>query len=103
MERGYHITKTSDLVSIMKEGLVPQIGDRSELAKEQEPMVYMFKSLDDAIDGVCNWLGDEMGDEELSLLEVSLCGVSYTSIVEWEMMSRNVISPKNLKVIDIGL
>lgn len=42
----YHITKRSKLESIMRDGLIPQIGDNSELCDEPAEVVYLCKESD---------------------------------------------------------
>lgn len=69
----FHVTPTKNLRKVKKNGLVPNIGDRSASIGEGTPMIYLFGSKDDAEDAVINWLGDEFDeDESLSLLAVTL-------------------------------
>ena len=43
----YHVTPSSNLESIMREGLVPKIGDRSYKVDEQHPAVYLFPNMEE--------------------------------------------------------
>lgn len=67
----YHVTETKNVKSILKNGLKPSVGARSEKMKEK-PSTFLFKHRDDAHDAVMNWLGDEHGDAPLTLLKVKL-------------------------------
>lgn len=59
----YHVTKTSNLKSIMKHGLIPQIGERSAELGESEG-VFLFKSEHDMNTALSQWLGDWYNDKE---------------------------------------
>ena len=67
----YHVTESKNLERIMKEGLIPQSGPRSEALGDYG--VFLFNNLDSLEDGVSNWLGDLFDEEEeLVILEVSI-------------------------------
>lgn len=69
----YHVTPPANIASILQNGLLPQIGERSAIAGETVPAVFCFSSLDDVENALTNWLGDLFDEEEpLSLLRVSL-------------------------------
>ena len=68
----YHVTPVKNLKQILKQGLVPQIGTRSELLGEPQPAIFLFRSILDAEEALMNWLGDEFEDEPLALLKVNL-------------------------------
>lgn len=70
----YHLTDETNLVSIMREGLKPQLGPRSKLFGETTEAIYMFPSLDDVDDALgCPW-AEEAWDDDVSLavIEVSV-------------------------------
>lgn len=73
----YHVTLVSNLESILKDGLLPMIGERSIEAKESEPAVYLFPTIVDMEDALMNWLGDWYTDTyganvPLAVLEVDV-------------------------------
>ncbi len=71
MYKFYHVTPTHNLANIQKNGLQPNIGDRS-VKLEDKAGIYLFNSLDDAENALSNWLGDEFDeDEQLSLLQIT--------------------------------
>ena len=69
----YHVTTDESLDSILKEGLKPLIGQRSEKI-ESRPAVYLFPSIDDLTDALYGWLGNEFEDYEgdLHTLKVNI-------------------------------
>lgn len=67
----FHVTPSVNLPSILAHGLIPQAGPRSQQIKGDHG-IYLFSSREDAVDAVMNWLGDEFGDEDLTLLSVRL-------------------------------
>lgn len=99
----YHVTPTRNLRSIMKDGLVPQIGNRSsQLAGENEG-IFLFPSVDDVEAAVSSWLGDEFDeDEDLSLLAVDISGLENSIIhgADYETIINTRIDPKRISVSD---
>lgn len=69
----YHVTPPVNIASILQNGLLPQIGERSAIAGETVPAIFCFSNLDDVEDALTNWLGDLFDeDQPLSLLRVTL-------------------------------
>ncbi len=69
----FHVTRAENLSDIMRGGLVPSIGARSQAAKERHPAVFLFSSSDAMEDALMNWLGEEFGEDvELAILQVDL-------------------------------
>lgn len=69
----YHVTKKENLPSILRNGIIPQIGERSSDCKEQFPYVFLFPSEEDKNTALSSWLGlcfDE--NEELVSLKLDL-------------------------------
>jgi hypothetical protein len=94
----YHITPVSNLPRIMREGLIPQIGDRSRLM-EQEDGIYLFPTYEDAENALMNWLGYEFPEgDKLALLEVNWPLPEY-STVDYEFVVKEQIPPDRIKVI----
>lgn len=99
----YHVCQTSNVESILTKGLIPQIGDRSSQL-EKESGIYLFGNIEDVVDGVTNWLGDEFGeDEELTLLSIKLPNDWPLIRDEFEYVSKQSIPPKYIEVTDIEL
>jgi hypothetical protein len=96
----YHVTLTSNLPSILEEGLKPGIGGRSEELGEEKPAIYLFGSVEDAKEAVSNWLGDEFEEtESLALLEINLPSSIQPVKQAFEFQVFEDISPEHIKVI----
>lgn len=68
----YHVTLKKNLDKILTQGLVSK-KERRGLGFESEEGVYLFNSREEAEDAACNWLGDELPEDDvLVLLEVNL-------------------------------
>ncbi len=67
----YHVTKSNNVSSIMKNGLLPSVGDRSKKFNER-PSIFLFRSRQDVEDAMMNWLGDELGDDPTTLLKIKI-------------------------------
>lgn len=96
----YHVTLLSNLESILKDGLLPKVGERSMQARESKPAVYLFPSIEDMEDALMNWLGDLFIDfygenTPLAVLEVNLpLGFPIKKgEVEYESISEVTIPP----------
>lgn len=69
----YHITKRSNLKSIMTKELQPLIGPNSAKINEKQPLVYLFNSLSDAQTALSQWFGELFDEnEELVIIEINL-------------------------------
>ena len=68
----YHVTPSSNAKSIEKYGLLPRTGPRSAALREPGNRVYLFDSYESMETALMNWLGDEFGDEPLTVYEVKL-------------------------------
>ena len=102
----YHITLMSNLDSVLKDGLIPQIGERSLAIGENEKAVYLFPSIYDAEEALLNWLGDWYTDNygidvPLALLEINLPTdfLIEDSIADYEKISRKAIPPKYISFL----
>lgn len=100
----FHVTPIQNVPSIMKNGLIPQIGERSGAQGEEIPAVYLFPTKDDMDNALSNWLGDWFEDTygpdvELAIIRVSLpksVFVHYTFDVSYECYVTEPISPKQM-------
>lgn len=69
----YHVTPPANIPGILRDGLLPQIGERSAIAGEAVPAIFCFAGLDETENALMNWLGDYFDEEEpLSLLRIDL-------------------------------
>ena len=91
----FHVTPKSNLESILTNGLIPQIGERSK-EMEIEPLVCLFASYEDCENALCNWLGesfDELEEELITLKVVLPNTVRIEQTTEWEYVSKQTIAP----------
>lgn len=99
----FHITPSRNLSSIMKYGLQPNNIKRGKFAADNEPAIYLFKTVEDAEDGVMNWLGDLYDEtERLALLSVKVDSASIKQDPELELsayITRTPIAPENITVL----
>jgi hypothetical protein len=100
----YHVTLTKNLPSIQQHGLLPKNGSLSTLAGEGKPAIYLFRSIEAAEEGVTNWMGDYLPEEEpLALLKVVLPVGLRTRRGEnefgYEFKIYQPIPPQNLEVL----
>ena len=67
----FHVTLEHNIPSIFSSGLIPSIGPCSMNFGETVPRTYLFCSIDDAIEGISSWLGEEFPeDEPLAILRI---------------------------------
>lgn len=68
----YHLTPLAKIADILREGLVPQIGQRSKLAGETQPAIFCFHDLTQVEDALMQWIGDYFDeDEPLAVLRIA--------------------------------
>lgn len=68
----YHVTPLVNVPAIRRNGLQPTIGKRSSDCQETEASIYLFTDLECMEAALSNWLGEELGDEKLAILEIRL-------------------------------
>lgn len=93
----YHVTLLKNLDSIKRQGLICQIGQRSQELGETEKAVYLFPNKAYADDAVANWLGDQFDDnEDLIMLPINIGkkDVKKTPDIDWECYSTQDIPAK---------
>lgn len=95
----YHITLESNLDSILKNGLTPQIGVNSSLIGETHSQIYLFNSLSELTEALGNWLGELYNEgDRLSIFKIVL-DLSDTHLIfqdpqtHYESYYRGVITP----------
>jgi hypothetical protein len=98
----YHIAEASQLRRILRQGLQPQLGYRSQTI-ESDPSVYLFTSYLNAENALHNWLGEEFDEAtELILLQITLppeIPVFHHPEVGWESWVEQVIPPSAIKAL----
>lgn len=78
----WHITPLSEVPNIMRDGLLPRVGPRSQEAKETEPGIYLFPSYEAVEDALTNWLGELFPDEvELAILKILIPNDKVSQLV----------------------
>lgn len=82
--RYYHVTPEKFVPSILKRGIKAKVP-----ANEDERGVYLFKSLDDAVEAIMNWLGDRFDeDEPLAIVVVDAAQIRVsTTAAAYEVIS----------------
>ncbi len=76
--RFFHMTPRKNLDSILKNGLIPAIGERSADCEESIPVVWLFPCFENMENALMNWFGevwedyeDETGEDvELVILQI---------------------------------
>lgn len=106
MKTYYHVTLMENLESIMKTGLIPQIGERSVEFGEKEEAIYLFPTEDDMHCALGQWLGEwydeEYGEDiELAALEITLPNEFPVEAgeVEYECLSKSLIPSEYIKFL----
>jgi len=100
MKTFYHVTKTENLKKIFKEGLIPKIGELSQIANERIERIYLFPNEFDMCIALMSWFGECFEeDEELSSLKIELPNdfPIEEGEVEYEAYSYEIIPPQYIK------
>lgn len=97
----FHVTKRDNLESIMKDGLLPQIGKYAEEMGEPTPGVWMFPSLEDAEEMAPIWLEPVYGSD-LVFLRIDLpSGYDVESTgSDYELFTTERIPPNHISVVE---
>lgn len=98
----YHITLAKNLTSIMSEGLIPQIGERSQMLGEKDEAIYLFPTKADVTNALLQWLGEMYDDdEELALLEINTTRMHLVpSIADYEIKCLEPIPPHCITLLE---
>lgn len=102
----YHVTTYKAFQEHIKyKGLIPKIGERSQLIGETKPAIYLFKTKSDAEYAITNWLGEYFDENEtLVILELNIPR-AYKSYFDtenadsYEIVCTAAISPVYIKKI----
>lgn len=101
MKTLFHVTPISNVNSILKDGLIPQLGERSQQLENEKEGIFMFSNYENCEYALCNWLGEEFEEleEELITLKIELpLDFPLDQEVEWELIARKTIHPKYISV-----
>ena len=100
----FHVTKKENLEKILKEGLIPKIGEMSQDLGEKVSRIYLFKTEEDMNHALANWMGqwyeDNYGEKiELCSLMIILPDEHsiYNGEAEYEVYSYDIIKPDYIK------
>lgn len=100
----YHITHPDNLLSIYRDGLVPQVGALSSKLGEQLPRIYLFRDIESMDTALSCWLGDEWEDlygedSPCCSLEIDLPDdfPIFDEGVGYELVSYDTIPPQYIK------
>lgn len=97
---GFHVTPTSNLMSIRRSGLLPGIGRRSMEVEEPEPGIWLFPSwraMEDA-----QWLYELIDDDEtiaILLVDLDRLDVEEDLDVGYELCVREQIASSRITVL----
>ena len=98
----YHVTSERNLSSILKDGLIPQIGERAKEAEETMPAVYLFPDKDSYDTALAGWLGEFYEDDTISLVILELhvpAEMIQEQPWEYECMAYECIPPEYISNI----
>lgn len=71
--RYFHVTPIENLESILQNGLLPMIGERSIECNEHQKAIYLFHSISDMDNALLNWLGECFPDDiGLAILQIDI-------------------------------
>lgn len=66
--RYFHITPKDNLDSILSDGLIAQIGERSLEIGERQNAVFLFPNFEEMNNALYNWFGEVFEDEDVDLI-----------------------------------
>lgn len=91
----YHVTEARNLASILRTGLVPTIGPRSQACGETTARTYLFHTRDDMENALSNWLGEYFEDVQVAILQVETDNAIPVD-AEYEVVCLETISPDKI-------
>lgn len=96
----FHLTPSENVSSILKQGLIPQSGPRSE--KVSDHGIFLFPTMEDVEDGWSHWMETEIDDDvPLALLKVVLPEGAEANWMGWEVVCYDPIPPQNIEVVTL--
>lgn len=97
MKTLFHVTPISNMENILKNGLLPQLGERASRLVGEKEGIYLFPDYTSCEDALGSWFGDEFEylEEEVVTLKVELPDDFPLEMeVQWELISRIKIEPE---------
>ena len=71
--RYFHVTLKQNMGSILANGLIAQIGERSKEIGESQEAIYLFPNREEMETALANWLGECFeDDDDLVILQIDL-------------------------------
>lgn len=71
--RYFHVTPIENLESILQNGLLPMLGERSIDCNENKKAIYLFHSIADMDNALLNWLGECFPEDiDLAILQIDV-------------------------------
>lgn len=97
----WHVTTRKALPSILKEGLVPAKGARATKLGEPHARIFCFTSGTALKDALTNWLGEELEEQDLVVLEIesSLSEMKNAESIGWEVALTKPVAPSRIRVL----
>jgi hypothetical protein len=99
----YHITKAENKESIMKQGIIPQIG-KNTIRVNDPKGVYLFKTIEALEDALGSWMDEDFfgEDEETVILKVTLPDdfPLIQGVYDDELIAIDVIPPEYITCIE---
>lgn len=84
----FHVTPAENLPSIMRNGLEPRIGPRSEDLGEKYKAIYLFPNVEAMEYALGNWMAKAFDDDEtLAVIHVSLRSGIFSTTVDMKLKS----------------
>jgi hypothetical protein len=100
----FHLSLRINEDTILREGLKPFIGERSQILCESVPRIYLFPTYEDVENALSNWFGEwceenAIFENELVLFEVSPPNTFPIADhgTGYELVSYNVIPKEYIK------
>ncbi|GCD60205.1 hypothetical protein WSS15_20970 [Acetobacter pasteurianus] len=96
----FHVTPAENLPSIMRNGLEPRIGPRSEDLGEKYKAIYLFPNVEAMENALGNWMAEAFDDDEtLAVIHVSLPSGTFQHNTGYEIEVTARIPPDRIEII----
>lgn len=98
----YHVTERRLLAEIFDQGLLPRIGERSEMCGETTPAIYLFPDLASCDTALSSWLGDTFDDlpeDALVILAIDDHGLSLDASVAYERVAFEPLPASRIRLV----
>ncbi|MBE5821818.1 MAG: hypothetical protein E7311_04435 [Clostridiales bacterium] len=101
-EKGYHITKKDNLPGILKNGLKPRIGRKSNSVNEHEKLLCFFTDIR-AVNAWKERLYKDEPFDELAILSFELNDMQYEKRIDsvGDFFTKDTVLPEKINVVEI--